>query len=294
MMNPREKNKEIKFAFFGTSHIAVYVLDALEAAGFIPNLIVTQTPKPYGRGLEILPTEVETWARKRSIAVAYDFNEFERAKSDVAIVADYGKLIPKKLIDMPRRGFLNVHPSLLPRLRGASPIRSAILNDERTGVSVMLVNEGMDEGPIVAQKKIDVAPWPPWNSKLEKTLMQEGGILLAQILPQWISGYIDAHEQNHDIATYSEKIKKEDGLLDLKDDPYKNLLKIRAYEGWPGTYTFFERPSTSSGQAPAKRIRVGIIDAHMETNRLIIDTVKPEGKREMSYEEFLRSGAKPI
>ena len=302
MMNDRKKNSGIKFAFFGTSHIAVYVLDALETAGFISNLIVTQTPKPYGRGLEILPTEVETWARKRSIAVAYDFNEFERAKSDVAIVADYGKLIPKKLIDMPRRGFLNVHPSLLPRLRGASPIRSAILNDERTGVSVMLVNEGMDEGPIVAQKKIDVAPWPPRNTELEKTLMQEGGILLAQILPQWISGDIDAHEQNHDIATYSEKITKGDGLLDLKNDPYKNLLKIRAYEGWPGTYAFFERPSTgstgslksSSGQATRKKIRVGIIDAHIETNQLIIDTVKPEGKREMSYEEFLRSGAQSI
>ena len=279
--------KKLRFAFFGTSHIAVYVLDALAQANLMPALIVTQPPKPKGRGLGEKPTQVELWARDGGIPVSHNTQEFESGKWDVAIVVDYGNMLPKNILDIPKRGFLNVHPSLLPRLRGASPIRSAILNDERTtGVSVMLVSEGMDEGPIVAQKKIEVTPWPIGNAALETMLMQEGGKLLAQIFPQWVAGEVDAHEQNHDVATYSEKIVKEDGLMDLQGDPYKNLLKIRAYEGWPGTYAFFERGG--------KRIRVGIIDAHVANGKLVIDRVKPEGKKEMAYVEFARSGAKPI
>ncbi len=280
-------NKNIRFAFFGTSHIAVYVLNALAAAKMLPSLVITQPARPKGRGLAPQSTAVETWATGHGISVVYDWSEFEKGAWDVAVVVDYGTLLPKKLLDIPRRGFLNVHPSLLPRLRGASPIRSALLNDEKTtGVTVMLVNEGMDSGPIVAQKKIEIEPWPPKNAVLEATLLQEGGRLLAQILSQWVAGEIDAHEQNHDVATYAEKITKEDGLLDLNADAYKNLLKIRAYEGWPGTYTFFDRNG--------KRIRVGILNAHITNDKLVIDRVKPEGKKEMAYEEFLRSGAKPL
>lgn len=297
MISSRNKNNSlprshlgrnsVRFAFFGTSHIAVYALDALAQANLMPALVVTQAPKPKGRGLEEKPTQVELWARDSGIPVAHDTQEFEGGEWDVAVVVDYGKMLPKNVLDIPRRGFLNVHPSLLPLLRGASPIRSAILNDKKTtGISIMLVNEGMDEGLIVAQKKIDVEPWPIGNAALETMLMQEAGKLLAQILPQWIRGEIDAHEQNHDVATYSEKIKKEDGLLDLHANAYKNLLKIRAYEGWPGTYTYFERAG--------KKLRVGILDAHIENSKLVIDRVKPEGKKEMAYEEFLRSGATPM
>lgn len=174
-------------------------------------------------------------------------------------------------------------------------MRSALLGDDKhTGVTILLLDEQMDHGPIVAQKHIPIDPWPIKNSELEALLLPAGGALLAQMLEAYVDGDIEPKEQNHDIATYSEKFTKEDGELDLHADGYANLLKIRAYEGWPGTYAFFERPSTGSGQAPAKRIRVGIIDAHMEGSKLIIDIVKPEGKKEMRYEEFLRSGAKPI
>lgn len=276
----------INFAFFGTSHIAAYVLDALEEAGTLPALIVTLPPKPKGRGLSPQPTAVETWAVAHSIPVAHDWALFEKGSWDVAVVVDYGLLLPRTLLDIPRKGFLNIHPSLLPRLRGASPVRSAILNDEKTtGVTLMLVTEGMDEGPVVAQKKVDVSPWPVGNTELERLLVRTGGELLAQILPLWVSGEIEAQEQNHDLATYAEKLTKEDGLLDLSSDGYKNLLKIRALEGWPGTYAFFERGG--------KTLRVQILDAHMEGAKLAITTVKPEGKREMPYGEFLRSGAKP-
>jgi len=287
------KNK-INFAFFGTSHIAVYVLDALEAAGHLPALVITAPDAPRGRKLELAPPATKTWALARSIEVlqpetvhSHILQNMRMLGLDVGIVCDYGKILPKELLDIPKHGFLNVHPSLLPRLRGASPIRTAILHNENpTGVTVMQVDEKMDHGPIVAQKKIDVPHWPVKNSQLEKMLLTEGGKLLAQVLPHYIAGDIEAREQNHDVATYCEKIEKEDGFLDLAADPYKNLLKIKAFEGWPSTYTFFER----SG----KKLRVKIIDAHIEDGALVINKVLPEGKREMNYEEFLRSSTCPI
>ena len=277
---------KISFAFFGTSHIAVYILDELEKAGFLPSLVIAPPDKPKGRGLRASPVPARAWAKSHGIPVHTELPN-EHAKFDVCIVADFGKIIPKQILELPRRGFLNVHPSLLPRLRGASPIRTAILNDEReTGVSIIKLDDEMDHGPLVAQKKVALPEWPIRASKLEEILMREGGRLLAQILPQWIAGEIEAQPQNHDVATYSEILKKEDGLINFRESPRKNLLKIYAYEGWPGTYAYFERAG--------KRIRVGVLDAHIENDELVLDVVKPEGKKEMRYEDFSRSGAKPM
>ncbi len=207
---------------------------------------------------------------------------------DFIVLARFMKILSPNFVWRYKNKIINIHPSLLPRFRGPSPMRSAILNDEHeTGVSIILLDEEMDHGPIVAQKKVSFGPpaggWPIKNSELERVLLQAGGQLLAQILPEWVAGRIEAREQNHDIATYCEKIEKEDGLLDLNDDARKNLLKIRAFEGWPSTYTFFERGE--------KKIRVQILEARIENTKLIIERVKPEGKKEMAYAEFLRSGA---
>ena len=290
----------IRFVFFGTSHVAVYVLDALEAAGYLPSLVVTMPDKPQGRSMKLVAPAVKEWALKHKIEVlqpeelhSHILQNMRMLELGVGIVCDYGKILPKELLDIPKHGFLNVHPSLLPRLRGASPIRTAILNNENpTGVTVMHVDEKMDHGPIIAQKKIDVPHWPVKNSELEEVLLKEGGKLLAQVLPHFVEGEIEAREQNHDVATYCEKIEKKDGLLDLPagrqaspEEAYKNLLKIRAYEGWPGTFAFFKKGD--------KKIRVKITEAHLDDSSLVIDTVVPEGKREMSYEDFLRAGAKP-
>lgn len=282
---------DIRFAFFGTSHIATMVLDELEKAGLPPSLIVTMPPRAKGRGLEAQETDVAAWARRRGIEPAYDWERFEKSPPaggwDVAVVVDYGKILPRRIIDIPQKGFLNVHPSLLPRLRGASPVRSAILHDEKeTGVSIILLDDKMDHGPLVAQRKVSVQSWPVRNSELEKILMPLGGVLLAQMLPEYVAGRIEPVEQNHDLATYTEKFAKEDGELDLKGDAYRNLLKIFALEGWPSTYAFFERGG--------KKLRVQVLDAHLEGKTLVIDTVKPEGKGLMSYADFLRSGAKPL
>lgn len=285
---------DVRFAFLGTSHRAVYVLEELVCAGFSPVSIITIPDKRSGRGLRPTAPAVKTWACTHAIEIFQPetlrsdaLENISLTELDVCIVADYGKIIPKTLLNMPKRGFLNIHPSLLPRFRGPSPTRSAILHNERTvGVSIIVLDEQLDHGPIVIQKKIDIARWPPKNSELEKALFTAGGKLLAQVLPQYVSGYIEPQEQDHSLATYCRKFIKDDGNLDLSDDPYKNLLKIYALEGWPGTYTFFERHGT--------RIRTQILDAHIENNTLVIDRVRPENGRDMSYEAFLRSGAIPI
>jgi methionyl-tRNA formyltransferase len=252
-----------KFVFFGTTPLKDGVLTALAAAGYVPQ-----------RCIESEPLTPELIA------------ELGKEMWDVFIVASYGHKIPEALLKMPAHGVVNVHPSLLPRLRGASPIRSAILQDEKeTGVSLIVLDSELDHGPLIAQKKIAAASWPPHGRQLDALLAREGGMLLAQMLPLWLDRQLEARPQNDDLATFCRSFKKEDGLLDLSADAYQNLLKIRALEGWPGTYAFFER----SG----KRLRVQILDAHLEGKKLAIDTVKPEGKKEMGYKEFLNSGARP-
>lgn len=285
---------EMKFVFFGTSRIAVGILDELERAGFVPELVVAAPDAPRGRGLQMTPPPAKVWAEARNIPILQPEkldSEFIRqlpaGSWQLFVVIDYGKILPRTVLDMPEHGALNVHFSLLPRYRGASPIRSAILADDRIiGTSIILLTEKLDEGPIVAQKPIHPPSWPMRADALEKLFVRESGRLLVRILPEWVAGNIEARPQNHDIATYCKRFKKEDGLLDLRADPYKNLLKVRAFEGWPGTYAFFERNG--------KKIRVQILDAEIQNGALAPTTVKPEGKREMSYEEFSRSGVKLV
>jgi methionyl-tRNA formyltransferase len=283
-----------KFVFFGTGDIAKFVLEELISAKLYPSHIVTAPDTPKGRGLNLSPSPVGILAENIAIPTLKPerldedtIKALKSIKGDLFVVADYGALLKKAVLDIPPRGTLNMHPSLLPRLRGPSPIRSAILTDERqTGVTIMLLDEEMDHGPIIAQRKIPVEPWPPRATILEEVLAREGGKLLAEMIPLWATGEIEARPQNHDVATYSKKFEKRDGLIHFLDDPYTNLLKIRAYEGWPTAYAFFERDG--------KEIRVQLLDAHVANDVLVLDVVKPEGKNAMTYTEFIRSGATPV
>lgn len=283
----------MNFAFFGTAPLAIESLDALEAGGLVPALVVAGQDRLAKDKSVILPPE-KAWARERNIHVVQPkeisqefLAELTSEEWDVFVVASYGKILPKALLEIPKRGTINMHPSLLPKLRGPSPIRSAILNDEReTGVSVMILDEKMDHGPLIGQKKVTVPNWPPRGHELDVLLAQEGGALLAEVLPAYLAGEIEPKEQDHAQATYSKIFLKEDGELDLSEDAYQNLLKIRAFDGWPGTFAFFERGG--------ERLRVVIVDAHVEGTKLVIDTVKPEGKAVMPYADFVRSGAKLV
>jgi len=289
---------KIPYIFFGTGPIARFVLEELERAQLTPALIVTSPDMPQGRKLELAPSPVKIWADTHSIETlqpeeldaAFLSTLIDRTKAltaPVYVVTDYGKILPQALLDIPPRGILNVHPSLLPRLRGPSPIRSAILtNEKETGVTVMLIDAKMDHGPILSQKRMTIEPWPPHATHLEETLAREGGRLLATVLPLWVREEIEAREQQHDLATFCKMIKKEHAQISLSDDAYTNLLKIRAYEGWPIAFTYFQRGD--------KKIRVQILDAHIKAGMLIIERVKPEGKNEMEFLEFMKSGATPV
>jgi methionyl-tRNA formyltransferase len=234
------------FAYFGTPALSTVVLNSLEARGFLPALVVTAPDKPAGRGLELQPSPVKRWALERNIDVVTPeklrdpqfLAELGNTDWDVFIVAMYAKLIPKELLDMPRRGVLNVHPSLLPKFRGPSPVLSAILADEReTGVSIMQLTEGMDEGPVVAQARIEIEEeaWPLKGSQMETLLAQEGGNLLAELLPDWVAGSLTPEEQDATKATYTKKFDSTDALLDLTN-PREAFLKIRAFDQSPRAY----------------------------------------------------------
>ena len=283
------------FAFFGTPHIATIVLDQLEAQGLVPTLVITAPDKPSGRGLELKQSPVKVWALERGIDTLTPetlknpdvIAELQNTDWDVFVVAMYAKIIPRAVLDIPAGGCLNVHPSLLPRFRGPSPVLSAILADEReTGVTIMQLDEKMDEGPIVAQAKIVLEEgdgWPPKGSEFEALLAQTGGDLLAEVLPLWVAGKITPEPQDHTQATYTKKFTDADAFLDVsklhldtKIDR-EAYLKIRAFDTSPRPYFI-----AKSGK------RVIIKDAQWEHSKLVITRVTPEGKKEMDYADFLR------
>ena len=145
----------------------------------------------------------------------------------------------------------------------------------------MQMDEEMDHGPILAQASVTPDVWPPHAHELEDILMHEGGKLLAKTIPPYLAGAITPKEQDHSKATYCELFTKEDGLIDLNDDPKENLLKIRAFEGWPGTYFYV----TKNG----KKERLKIAEARLGGDgRLLFERVIPDGKKEMPYVDFLR------
>jgi methionyl-tRNA formyltransferase len=327
------KSSTISYVFFGSAAFSLYILDELEKAGMPPTIIVTTPDKPAGRGLGMTPTGVKVWANARGIPVLdpskLDADFIEKLKKEISdkenqngkkiscfIVAAYGKIIPQAVLDIPPRGTLNVHPSLLPLYRGATPIQSAILDDtKKTGVTVMRVDALLDHGPIVAQKVVTVDEWPTYEA-LEEILAREGGRLLAKILPIWIAGStkettretIKEKEQDHAAATFTRKIIKEDGLIAIDIDnietfpitlspqaQYEIFRKIQAYHQWPTTYFFVEKmekndnKKATGAKASNKKMRVKITSAQWRDNHLVIQKVIPEGKKETDYALFIRN-----
>ncbi len=284
------KIKNKKIVFFGTSLFAEIILKELKRRDTLPTLIITAPPKKRGRGMEKKENEVLSFARANNI----DFltpekidNEFlsdlKNTEWDLFIVTSYGKILPGELLKIPEKGALNIHPSMLPKLRGATPLQSIILKDEpkNAGISIIKMDEEVDHGEIVAQDKIHLEDWPITRGELLKISAQEGGKLLAEILPLWFSDKITPEAQKHKEATFTQKTTKSDAEIDFGENPYKNFLKIKAFSPTPLAYFFTEKRD--------KIIRVKITDAEYKNkyDELFIKKVIPEGKPEMKYTDFL-------
>ena len=280
---------DYKLVFFGTPRFAVTILAQLKAAGIVPALIVTAPDKPAGRGLELKMPAVKEWAIENEVhciqpenlrgdtstAVGPEVSPLDILRNsewDLFIVAAYGQILRKDILDLPSNGTLNVHPSLLPRFRGASPIESQILADEKeVGVSIMLLDEQMDHGPVLAQARITLEEWPMRARDLEELLATEGGDLLAECIPPFLAHTLQPEPQDHAAATFTKKITKADGEVDLAADGYQNYLKYCAYDEWPGTFFFKDD----------KRIK--IVEAVFENGTFRPTRVIPEGKNEQDW-----------
>jgi methionyl-tRNA formyltransferase len=288
-----ENASNLKIAFFGTPELARIVLEELAQAGILPTLVVTNPDAPVGRKAVITAPPAKVWAHENDIPViqpaslrdATALLEFTSQPWDLFIVAAYGKLIPQWLLDIPKHGTLNVHPSLLPKLRGASPIRSAILQNIRnTGVSIMVLDAELDHGPIVVQMNTDISAenWPVPGLVLEEGMAHQGGALLASIIPDYVVGKLTPTAQNHDEATFCTKIEKSMSELAIDphnlpagNDAYQMLLKIRAFDGWPETFFMYE----------GKRIKIKHAGLSAD-GTLLITRIVPEGKNETDFEQY--------
>ncbi len=280
-------NNKIKIGFFGTPELSLITLNELKSAGYTISFVVTVPDRPQGRKMIMTASPVKQWAIQNGIEVlqpdklkSEDFvNKLRAFNADVYVVMAYGKIIPDEILNIPKYKSLNIHPSLLPKYRGSCPIETAILNDDKnTGVTIIKMDKEMDHGPILAIKEVALDEWPINADILGKTLVMAGSKILVNILPKWIAGEIEEIEQEHDKATYTKKITKEDGLINLNDNPYNNYLKINAYHGWPSAYFFIDKDG--------KKIRVKITKASFENGNLIIEKVIPEGKGEIDYKNL--------
>jgi len=282
-------NNKPRWVFFGSSHFSVIVLDELKSLGLLPDLVITTEDAARGRGLEVKPGEVKEWAVKRNLQVltpASLKNEeiVTVLKSlgpwDVFLVASYGKIIPCSVFEIPRAKTLNIHPSLLPKFRGPTPIESAILFENEMGVTIMEIDEQVDHGNIVIKKIVPVPHWPAYYKDLEEILAIEGARLFSKILPEWLEGKISATKQDHDSATFTKKFAKPDLLFSLTDPAENTLRKIRAFSENRGAYFITNHQG--------KEIRVIATKAKIVDGHLVLERVKPEGKKEMNYDDFKR------
>lgn len=232
--------------FLGTPAFAVPSLRRLAQDGYEISAVITQPDRPAGRGRAPRPPAVKTAALELGLPVWQPgtlrdpevVSRLRQLAPDVIVAVAYGQILRQEVLDIPPHGVLNVHPSLLPRWRGASPIAAAILaGDERTGVTIILMDAGMDTGPILAQHEVPIDPTDTTGS-LTDVLAEAGASLLKETLPRWLAGQIEPVPQDDAKATKCPLLRKEDGALDWRLAAEDLWRCVRAYNPWPGAFTY--------------------------------------------------------
>ncbi len=272
----------LSYIYFGTPELSKDVLEGLTQLYGAPCLIVTAPDKPKGRGLTLTPSPVSTFGHENTIPVVTPTKlieikeELQNTNADVGILFAYGKIIPQWLLDLFPHGIINVHPSLLPLYRGASPLTGPLLaGDTETGISIMDMDSELDHGDVYTVEKITLEEHTT-RTDIEKEVVSIAPRLLTVTLQNLEAGTIEKQPQDHTRATYTKKQIKSDGEITQDDTDEMKYRKYRAYIGWPGIYFY-----TNDG------VRIKITAAHMDNGIFIIDTVVPENKKEMSYSDFL-------
>ncbi len=232
--------------FIGTSEFAVSPLDVLLKKGFNIVSVITQPDKFGGRGLKKILSPVKIFALESNLPIfqPHDINSkdvenlIKSREIDLGIVVSYAQIINENIFSLPKFHMINLHPSLLPKYRGPSPIQSALLNDDKkTGVTVIEINKRMDAGPIISQKEVDISPFDDYVT-LHSRLSFIGGELLAESVAKFPDN-IRKIDQNESDATYCRLFDKSDGKIDWEDTAHNIANKVKALSGWPIAYTYF-------------------------------------------------------
>ncbi len=235
-----------KVVFMGTSDFAVAILEALWENKFNIVAVFTKTDSRAGRGYILQESAVKKFSQEKNLTIFQpekldekSVEEFKKLQPNLIIVVDYGKIIPPAILKIPPRGIINIHPSLLPKFRGSSPIQNALLFGEmETGTTIMLIDEGMDTGDILAQEKLIIQP-AETARELSLKLTQLSSQILLKTIPLWLAGKIEPQKQDEAQASMCRMIKKEDGKIDLSQNAVEIFNRYRAFEKWPGVYTFW-------------------------------------------------------
>ena len=275
------------FAYFGTPYVASDTLAYLLSHGYRPAIVITSPDAPSGRGMQLTPCDTKQLALQEGIPVLTPEKLTPEACAEIAsfgceygIVVAYGKILPQALIDAFPLGLINVHYSLLPKYRGASPVEAALRNgDTVTGVAIQQLVYQLDAGDILATKEVAIETTET-TRELRPRLVQIGAELLVSMLPSFEAGSISRTTQDSDQATHCGKIAKSEGELDLQGDALRNWNTYRGLAESPGTYFFVDK----NGQLTRVKIRTATFDGAPFTPLRVV----PEGKHEMSYADFLR------
>ncbi|KKS13733.1 MAG: Methionyl-tRNA formyltransferase [Candidatus Yanofskybacteria bacterium GW2011_GWA1_41_6] len=262
----------LKIVFFGTPNFAVPVLRLLIESGYNISAVFAGHGPVSVLAQELKIKVFQPTSLKRDEQV---FEEFKNLKPDICIVAAYGKILPQQYLEVPNYGFLNIHPSLLPKYRGPSPIQTSILNgDKETGVTIMVVDEEVDHGPVLAEEKYYINE-NKGLIEISNELFGLGAALLVKTLPGYINGEIKPTEQNHSQATFTKMFQREGGKINWNEPAEKTYNQIRALNPEPGTWTTWK-----------ERI-INIKKAEFLDGKIHIQIIQMEGGKEMSLEEFL-------
>jgi methionyl-tRNA formyltransferase len=297
----------MKIVFMGTPDFAVLALRKLHEAGHEILLVVTQPDKPKGRSKLYLPSPVKEEAMRLGVEVFQpdrikkeeNIEVLKKYPADVFVVAAFGQILSKEILEMPRYGCINIHASLLPMYRGAAPIQWAILNGEKkSGVTIMQMDEGLDTGDMLLSGEVAIEDTDTADSLHDK-LSELGADLIVDALAKLEKGEITAVPQPEGPLFYAKMIKKEDGALDFNESAESLALKVRAFWSWPATFAllndnfvkvcFAYYVDDESGMNPGDVCRVEKDAIYVQTGKgqLVITNIQIQGKKAMPVKDFL-------